>query len=154
MFPKAYIFTIDPQPHILANLKTKHSANVTIRSHSTYLKNHADVAQMIKVAHYQQPRPAFTDVITIPNVNKSLLLTELIRKQDEAFYILDKEEDLEALKDITESIDFYGPDLRRISENSPRMFHHLFHEEGNNPCLHDSQHELIHQKFISPISFT
>jgi hypothetical protein len=154
MYPKAYIFTIDTQPHILASLKTKYSANVTITSYSTYLKHHPDVDQMIKVAHYQQPRPAFTDVITIPNVNKSQLLAELMKKQDEAFYILDKEDDLETLRNIADAIDTFGPDLRRISDSASNMFHSLFHHEGSNPALHDRQHEMIYEKFVKPMSST
>lgn len=152
MFPKAYIFTINPQPQILANLKTKNSANVSITPFSTYLKHHPDVEKMIKIAHYQHPRPSFTDVIAIPNVDKSVLFGEYIKKNDEAFYIVESEDDLENLSAIATSIENHGPDLRRISADAPNMFAELFRIEGSGDDLHDQQHELIQEHFIKPLA--
>jgi hypothetical protein len=152
MFPKAYIFTINPQPQILANLKTKYSANVSITAFSTYLKHHPDVEKMVKIAHYQHPRPAFTDVITIPNVDKTALFGEYMKKNSEAFYIVDSESDLDALDVLATSIESFGPDLRRITDNAPNMFAELFHMEGSGDDLHDQQHELIQEHFVNPLA--
>ena len=152
MFPKAYIFTIDRKPQILANLKTKHSANVAITYGSTYLKHHPDVDKMIKVAHYQYPRPTFTDVIAIPNVNKTTLFAEYMKKDGEAFYIVESQDDLDELSAIAESIDKHGPDLRRISEFAKNTFAELFRYEESTDDLHDNQHERIHQHFVKPIA--
>lgn len=152
MFPKAYIFTFNYQPQLLANLKTRYSANVEITRGSTYLKYHLDVEQMIKVAHYQHPRPAFTDVIAIPNVNKSSLFAEYMKKDYEAFYIVESQNDLDELKEIVASIEKSGPDLRRISDNSKNMFNELFQFEGSTDDIHDKQHELIKKLFVNPLA--
>ena len=152
MFPKAYIFTIDYQPQILANLKTKYSANVAITHGNAYLKHHPDVDKMIKVAHYRHPRPTFTDVIAIPNVNKSSLFAEYLKKDGEAFYIIESQNDLDELNVIAESIDKHGPDLRRISAYAKNTFAELFRYEGSTDDLHDNQHELIHKHFVKPIA--
>ncbi len=152
MFPKAYIFTINPQPHIHANLKTKYSANVSITPFSTYLKHHPDVQKMIEIAHYQHPRPVYTDVIAIPNVDKTALFGEFFKKGDEAFYIIESEDDLSRLDAITTAIVTSGPDLRRIADNAPNMFASLFHYEGGGDHIHDHQHEIIHEYFIKPLA--
>ena len=152
MFPKAYIFTINPQPQILANLKTKYSANVCITPFSAYLKHHPDVEKMVKIANYQHPRPVFTDVIAIPHVNKSSLFGEYMKKNNEAFYIVESESDLSTLDQLAASIDKFGPDLRRISDDSPNMFAELFRFEGSADDLHDQQHELIQEHFKKPLA--
>ena len=152
MFPKAYIFTINPQPQILENLQTKYSANVCITPFSTYLKHHLDVKKMITVANYQHPRPVFTDVIAIPNVDKTALFGEYMKKNDEEFYIVDSESDLDTLDVLATSIETHGPDLRRISDDAPSMFAELFRFEGSGDELHDRQHELIHEYFKKPLA--
>lgn len=153
MFPKAYIFSTQPMPDIYKNLKTKYSANIKITSQSPYLFHHPDVSDMATIANYKHPNPAYTHALTVPNVNKSLLLAELLKKNDESFFIVESESDLPELKTLAEKIEQIGPDYRLIENPLNNIFHQLFREDGGDEKTHDECHELIRSKFVSPIKF-
>lgn len=152
MYPKAYIFSIESMPHIHQKLRKKYTANVRITPRSKYLKHHIDVDQMIKISKYDHPQSEFSNVLVVPNVDKSQLFFEFIKKTHEAFYIIESEDDLKVLKEIVNDIEQIGPDLSCIDTQTTNMFDALFTVEQLAVNVHEIYHQIIHDKFVKPIS--